>query len=384
MKFLILSCNTGGGHNTAALAIKQAAEKMGHEAIFTDFLTLAGKKTSDIISSLYVNTAKYLPLVFGAVYTVGKGVSYFPWKSPVYFYNKRFAKVLLEYIRGNNFDAIITTHLFAAETLTYLRRKNVRLPLTIAVSTDYTCIPFWNEVECDIYISPHEALSDEYVRRRLPREKIYPYGIPVDERFTEERSQRKAKMSLGFDPNRPLYLIMSGSMGFGRVPLFTKLLCRYTENSQVAVICGNNKKLKDKLEKVFEGSKDVKIVGFTKNVPEYMAACDVIYTKPGGLTSTEALVSGTPIIHTAPIPGCESKNYRFFGKRGLSFHAKNMVTQILCGKTLVENQEKRRKMTERQYENSKPNSARDIVKLAEKIVVIKERTGSLETIAEAK
>ena len=61
-----------------------------------------------------------------------------------------------------------------------------------------------------------------------------------------------------------------------------------------------------------------------------------------------------------------------------------MVTQILCGKTLVENQEKRRKMTERQYENSKPNSARDIVKLAEKIVVIKERTGSLETIAEAK
>jgi len=64
MKFLILSCNTGGGHNTAALAIKQAAEKMGHEAIFTDFLTLAGKKTSDIISSLYVNTAKYLPLVY--------------------------------------------------------------------------------------------------------------------------------------------------------------------------------------------------------------------------------------------------------------------------------------------------------------------------------
>ena len=86
------------------------------------------------------------------------------------------------------------------------------------------------------------------------------------------------------------------------------------------------------MKRFLKRSKDVKIVGFTKNVPEYMAACDVIYTKPGGLTSTEALVSGTPIIHTAPIPGCESKNYRFFGKRGLSFHAKNMVTQILCGK----------------------------------------------------
>lgn len=364
MKFLILSCNTGGGHNTAAMALKQAAENMGHEALLLDFLLLSGQKTSNRISSLYINTAKRLPHVFGAAYTLGKWVSYVPGKSPIYFFNKKRAEALYGYIKEHNFDAVLTTHLFAAEALTCIKRRGLKLPLTVAVATDYTCIPFWDEVECDIYISPHEELAGEYIKRKLPKENIYPCGIPVDARFSERKPKKEAKQELGFDPERPLYLIMSGSMGFGHVPMFAKLLCRYTENGQVAIICGTNEKLREKLEKVFDGNKDVRVVGFTENVPDYMAACDVIYTKPGGLTSTEALVSGTPIIHTAPIPGCESKNYRFFGKKGLSLHAKNMVTQILCGKALVENIEKRDRMTEQQRKNSKPDSAKNIISLA--------------------
>lgn len=365
MKFLILSCNTGGGHNTAAKAVKQAAEKMGHEAVFMDFLLFSGEKTSRRLSSLYVNTAKYLPHIFGIVYMLGKWVSYIPGKSPIYFYNKRFASPLHHYLKEHNIDAVVVTHLYPAEALTYLKRHKKEMPVTVAVATDYTCIPFWNEIECDFYISPHEDLCGEYIRRKMPKDKIFPCGIPVDERFFSKKTSEEAKKELGFDPKRPLYLIMSGSMGYGHVPMFAKLLCKHTDNSQIAIICGNNKKMKKKLDNTFKNSSDVKIIGFTEKVADYMTACDVIYTKPGGLSSTEALVRNVPIIHTAPIPGCESKNFRFFGKHGISIHAKNMLTQILFGKMLIENDEKRKKMVKQQNINSKPNAAADIVKLAE-------------------
>lgn len=366
MKFLILSCNTGGGHNAAALAVKKAAEKRGHEAVFMDYLMLSGEKTSKKLSSLYINTAKYLPHFFGFVYMLGKGVSYIPGKSPIYFYNKRLASPLLSYIKENEIDAVVVTHLYPAEALTCLKRRAETLPVTVAVATDYTCIPFWDEIELDVYVSPHEDLIGEYVKRKLPKEKIFPFGIPVDDGFSVEKPKAELKKEFGFDPDRPLYLIMSGSMGFGHVPMFAKLLMKHTENSQVAIICGNNEKMKKKLEKSFENSKDVRVIGFTKRVSDYMAACDVVYTKPGGLTSTEALVRNTPIIHTAPIPGCESRNYRFFGKRGMSIHAKNMVTQIFFGKMLVENSSEREKMIASQIANSKPDAAENIVKTAEK------------------
>ena len=370
MKLLILSCNTGGGHNTAAYAIKAAAEKMGHEAEVKDYLLLAGEKTSKRLSSLYINTAKYTPHLFGAVYNLGQGVSYLPGMSPIYYANKGLGLKLKKYIDDNGFDVVAATHLYPAEALTFLKKHRIHIPPTIAVATDYTCIPFWNEIQCDAYVSPHESLRREYIKRNLPGDKIYSYGIPVDGSFSTEKHGPEAKKKLGFDPDKPLYLIMGGSMGFGRIPLFTKLLYKYAGDCQIAVICGSNAAMKEKLDKMFANNKDIRIIGFTKAVADYMAACDVVYTKPGGLSSTEALVSRVPTIHTAPIPGCETRNYRFFGKQSISLHASNMVTQILYGKMLVENKENRRKMLDSQQENAKPDAASNIVKLAEKMLEI--------------
>ena len=274
MKLLILSCNTGGGHNTAAYAIKAAAEKMGHEAEVKDYLLFAGEKTSRRLSSLYINTAKYTPHLFGAVYNLGKCVSYLPGMSPIYYANKGLGLKLKKYIDDNGFDVVAATHLYPAEALTFLKKHRIPIPPTIAVATDYTCIPFWNELRCDAYISPHEALRGEYISRKLPGDRIYSYGIPVDGSFSGERNGPDAKKKLGFDPDKPLYLIMGGSMGFGKIPLFAKLLYKYAGNCQIAVICGSNASMKEKLDRMFAGNSDVRIIGFTKEVADYMAACD--------------------------------------------------------------------------------------------------------------
>ena len=90
------------------------------------------------------------------------------------------------------------------------------------------------------------------------------------------------------------------------------------------------------LNQQFHGNKQVHILGYTNHVALYMDACDVIFTKPGGLTSTEALVKSIPLIHTAPIPGCETKNSSFFTEHGLSFASKYMIEQIRLGQLLIQ------------------------------------------------
>ena len=98
-----------------------------------------------------------------------------------------------------------------------------------------------------------------------------------------------------------------------------------------------------------------------------MRACDVLYTKPGGLSSTEALVCHTPLVHTAPIPGCESDNFKFFGEQGLALPAKHVKDQIRKGRTLTESAESRKKMQENQQKNAKPDASLQIVRLLERI-----------------
>ena len=89
------------------------------------------------------------------------------------------AKYIKQYLKENPADAVIMPHLYPAETITYMKRHGMKLPLTIAVMTDYTCIPFWEETNCDYYITPHESLNGEIIKRGIKKEKLRSFGIPV-------------------------------------------------------------------------------------------------------------------------------------------------------------------------------------------------------------
>lgn len=96
---------------------------------------------------------------FRIFYKLGMIASRLLRKSPVYYINGRMAKYLDGYLREHPVDVLIMPHLYPAETITYMKRKGMKLPLTVAVMTDYTCIPFWEETDCDYYVLPHEALK---------------------------------------------------------------------------------------------------------------------------------------------------------------------------------------------------------------------------------
>ena len=165
------------------------------------------------------------------------------------------------------------------------------------------------------------------------------------------------------------YLVMGGSMGFGKIQIFVlELACRMEADEDMVVICGNNKKLETLLKRELVHRKNVRVLGYTDQVAAYMAACDVIFTKPGGLSSTEAAVMGIPMVHTNPIPGCETKNVEFFQKHGMSIGKRSFVGQVRAGEKLLDREKLRVEMQEAQKKNSRPEAAERICKLLEELV----------------
>lgn len=171
MKVLILSCNTGGGHNAAASALKESLNFYHHEAEVLDLMSLGRKHTSALVGGAYVKLVSVFPAGFGALYQLGELVRKFPWKSPVYYANARLGNALADYIDQNHFNAVVTTHLYPAETLTWMKQKGRLTIPCVAVATDYACIPFWEETNCDYYVVPHKDLIPEFASCGYPGRK---------------------------------------------------------------------------------------------------------------------------------------------------------------------------------------------------------------------
>lgn len=346
MKALILSCNTGGGHNSAARAIAEELQDRGDEAYVLDYLCLAGEGVSRLVGDGYVQIVKKTPRLFGVAYKLGMGVSKIAKKSPVYYLNGRMARYLDQYLREHPVDVLVMPHLYPAETITHMKKKGMKLPLTIAVMTDYTCIPFWEETDCDYYVMSHEALRKSCVKRGIPEEKLLPLGIPVSRACRKEISKAEARKKLGLEADKKYFLAAGGSMGAGDLDDLLKEILAQTAEERIVVICGSNQKAEQKLKKKYCEEKRVEVLGFTTQMPLYLKACDVLFTKPGGLTSTEAAVVGVPMIHTAPIPGCETANRKFFVRSGMSWSANTLKGQAKKGVLLMEDDAAARRMIE--------------------------------------
>ena len=367
MEVLILSCGTGGGHNAAGHAVEAELKRRGHSVTFFNPYDLRSRALSELIDQAYIKMVQRHPKLFGCVYQLGNLVRKIPGKSPVYYANARMADRLEAYIQEHPVDYIVMPHLFPAEMVTYLYRHHKTMPHTLFIGTDYTCIPFTEETECERYVIPAADLKKGYLKRGVPAEKLFPIGIPVSAVCAEPMSKKDARARLGLDADKSYLLLAGGSMGTGAVQKALKKLAAYyadREDVELIVICGSNEKLCRKLQK--EYPKGVQALSYTKKMPLYLKACDVILTKPGGLTSTEAAVSEIPIVHIEAIPGCETKNVRYFTKRGMSISAEEQADLgVACDRLLGAAGEQ---MRARQRKYSNKHAAADICDLMENVL----------------
>lgn len=369
MKAIILSCSTGGGHDAAGRAVKEELERRGHKAVMLNPYSLKSKRTANIINQVYIKTVQKAPRVFGAVYAIGNAYRRLPFRSPVYFVNGGMAKRLAGLFEKEAPDIVIMPHVFPAEIITNMKNKGMAVPKTVFVATDYTCIPFTEETDCDAYIIPSDRLTNEFIGRKIPKDRLYPFGIPVSRRFSQPLSRDAAADTLGLDKSKRYILLSGGSMGAGKLIWAIKILYdmfKNDENTRLIVMCGSNEWLYKKLNKHY--SRRIIAVKYTDKAAEYMRLADIYITKPGGLSSTEGAVMGVPTVHILSIPGCETKNMRFFGETGMSIPVKRLGKQLAVSVKKLETAAEREKMTENQQKYINKNAAADICSLAEKLI----------------
>ena len=184
MKILLLSCSTGEGHNHCALAVKEALDAAGHETSFLDMLHMFGDPGPLSFDKLLNRISSRTPEVFGMMYHAGEMYSSTGVTSPVYLANLRHARQLSAFVTENGYDAVVCSHLFPMETLTFLRRHESFPVRCYGILSDYTCIPFLPETELDGYFLPHDEVRRACVDAGLPAGRLFTTGMPVARKFS--------------------------------------------------------------------------------------------------------------------------------------------------------------------------------------------------------
>ncbi len=352
MKTIILSASTGGGHMSAANAIKDYLVENNNTAEVIDALEYINPLLNKTITETYEYIAIKNPLLWKMMYKSSNKKS---GNKLVEIANSLISIKLLPLIENHKPDVIITTHPFTTEMVSRLKYKNkIQIPL-VCIMTDYAPHRTWLNDEVDAYVIANENMITPMIEMGADINKIHPFGIPVDDAFFSKTNKKDFLKNLDFDPNIPTLLIMAGSCGFANIEKMYNQLKTIPNEFQVIIITGKNQKLYKKMQNVVNPTepqqknilkskiskltfklkhprilkhskiiknhveysqkrlyeKKTKIIYFTNEVNKYMGASDLILTKPGGLTISEALACNLPMALYDAIPGQEEENAEF-------------------------------------------------------------------------
>ena len=305
MNILILSCNTGQGHNSAAAAVLEAFEKRGHSAKIENALLFLSKIHDDIISDGHIFIYKNFPKLFGVGYRFEEN------HEPKFIQNqlKLGTKKFGDYLKNNNYDAIVCAHVFAAILVNEYKKKTGDAIPCGFISTDYTVYPGAPECSADLYFTAHPLLNDDFVAAGIEEEKLCPFGIPISHKFLEGVAKSDARKELELPEDAEIILIGGGSMGCGPIASLACLISEELPNAIVIVACGKNEKLIEQISKLSKSN--VLPLPYTKRMDLYLSAADLYLTKAGGLSTTEAIYKEVPLLYIDAVPGCETRNIDF-------------------------------------------------------------------------
>lgn len=323
MRTLILSCNTGEGHNSCAKAIQETYAAHDETCDIVDALQFISKRASQFISDWHSRIYRHAPKLYKAGYhTAEERTSVFREGTTVYRYLTSGSEKLYHFILDGGYDNIICTHVFPALALTAMLKHHPMPLVTSFVSTDYTCSPSVENSELDYYFIPDISLTEEFVQCGVPREKLIDSGMPVKQAFYQDTDKAAAKAELGLPVDHQHLLVMCGSIGCGPIKELTEdLLIRLTPEQELTIVCGANEELFAKLERYFAHDPRIHIHGMVDYVPVLIHSADLFLTKPGGLSTSEAAACGVPMLLMDTVAGCEGHNLNFFLRQGIAVTA---------------------------------------------------------------
>ena len=226
--------------------------------------------------------------------------------------------------------------------LTFIQQDSPLRIKTMFIATDYTASPSCDRMRLDTCVIPDIALTDTFVKNGVNPDAIAPLGIPVRAELYACQPNQEAKRAVGLDPSHRHLLMMTGSMGCGPMEEITQLLANsLPAEYDVTVACSSNKQLLRRMERKFADKPNIHICGFIGNVSAMMDSADLFLTKPGGISTTEAMVKGLPMVLVNVVGGCETPNLEFFVAHGGAATADTPEAIAALCKQLLEHDEER-------------------------------------------
>lgn len=287
MKVLIFYATYGGGHLSAAKAIKdtlnQEYPKIDVEMI--DCMEYVNKAINKLTTKAYTGMAKKTPKMWGTVYKVSKRgpISGFTKAS-----NKLLALKLHKLIKEVNPDIIVSTHPFATQMCTSLK-KHKKIDIKIAnVLTDFKSHDQWlvRHEYVDFFFISNDKMKEELEESGIEREKIYVTGIPISSNFSKKYDRKAVLSEFGLKENKKTILFFAGGkygLATKNVYDFLEIFAKEFKDIQVVAISGKNEKIFNNFEKIvreYDANENIKIIEFTDKVPEIMSISDIVITKP--------------------------------------------------------------------------------------------------------
>ncbi len=361
----IFSVSAGAGHVRAAEALAKTASMISPQlnVIHVDVMSLVTPLFKKVYADSYTPLVEHHPGLWGYLYAkadrrkVDSALDRF--RAELERLNTQKLKDLLEKERP---DVILCTHFLPAELLgRWRRRKKFSMPVWVVV-TDFDVHMLWVHKYLTGYFTAGEEVAWRLHDRGVAREDIHVTGIPIMPVFGTRLSREECSRELGLDPRKPTVLLLAGSAGIVGIQKLPRRLLDLSESLQIIAVAGRNKRMLAALQEAAATAPHrMKAIGFTTTIERQMAASDLAITKPGGLTTSECLAAGLPMLIVSPIPGQEERNADYLLEQGVALKAYDDAGVEFRVRSLLAEPERIARMKEHVLRIAKPNAARDIL-----------------------
>lgn len=342
IRLLVLSGDFGDGHKQAAMALAEACGYAASrvEAEVADFTKEVYPRLHPVLRTVFLKSVEKIPSLYGYFFRKTRDSRDLsgPFKAFLLLGLGRLAALMAE----KKPDVVVCTFPLAAAAVSLLKSRGLLEAPVVTVITDHTDHGMWINPGTGLYLTGSAEAAAALRRRGVPQAAIRVTGIPVRKRFGEPVDRERLRRQFGLHPKLPVVLVMGG--GSGLLAREVRKLLRSDklyERMQLVLICGSNEKLKADFEKASRRwpADRVFVKGYAEEIPEWMAVSDLLLTKPGGLTTTEAVTMGLPMLLLKPIPGQEEDNTAVLVKAGVAVKAsddRDLKQQLL---ELLENRQ---------------------------------------------
>lgn len=345
MRILIATVTAGGGHLAAAAALDEAWRGLRPKDVVerVDLVKFFSPLHRKIHADGYVKLVARAPELWGMIFTKTDNLKAARRLNRIQaLFPSRARRRFMDFVDQFKPDVVLCTHYEPVEALGQLRRKEkVKSPFVVSIVTDFEAHALWMDVDVDLYCVAAEETKARLVARGAVAGNVVATGIPIAAKFAAKVDGRAFRKTMGLRDDLPTLLVLSGGFGMGPVGKILAALDQVERELQTVVVCGRNEELRRELA-AQDRKHPTRVLGFASNMHELMTVADLILTKPGGLTSSEALAMGKPLFILDPIPGQEAANSDFLLERGAAAKVNRVedlpfrVEQLLGSRKLAE------------------------------------------------